>query len=110
MVLRAWLWKHVTTLVHRTEGSPGHTTLTLGCVFSLRSWLFSVCVYQGSVSWVWGHGKAGRLGSHRPVAESPGGHLAPISRGGRGLPGAGPVAGWGQRLGVGCVCGMTQDP
>lgn len=41
---------------------------------------------------MWGHGKAGCLGSHRPVAESPGGHLAPISRGGRGLCGA--ACGW----------------
>lgn len=49
---------------------------------------FSMCLL-GSMSWVWGPGKAGCLGSHRPVAESPGGHLAPISRGGRGLCGAG---------------------
>lgn len=54
-----------------------------------------------------GHGKAGRLGSHRPVAESPGGHLAPISLGRQGAPGAGPVAGWGQG-GWGRLCGMTQ--
>lgn len=53
---------------------------------------------------MWGHGKAGRLGSHRPVAESLGGHLAPISLGRQGALWGGPCGQLGGRdAGAGCV-------
>lgn len=100
-----WPGQGATVLSHRRRGSPGPAQLTAGLCGPLpqRPPVPPLLGDQRGV----GHGKAGRLGSHRPVAESPGGHLAPISLGRQGAPGAGPVAGWGQG-GGGRLCGMTQ--
>lgn len=44
------------------------------------------------------------------VAESPGGHLAPISPGRQGAPWGGPCGQLGAGMLGQAVCGMTQDP
>lgn len=111
-VPRAWVWQGAIMLAPRSEGSPGPTSRTRGPWPSPQAAEpFSMCVStEGSRSRVWGHGKAGRLGSHRPVAESPGGHLAPISLGRQGALRGGPCGQLGAGMLGQAVCGMTQDP
>lgn len=96
-----WLWKDAITPVH------GAGALTLGHALLRRTALFHVSAGEQELGV--GHGKAGGLGSHRPGAESPAAIWLPLA-GRQGALRGGPVAGWGQRRGAACVCGMTQDP
>lgn len=66
MVLQAQPRQDTTIPSQRHEESLGPILLTLGlCAPSTVARPFCMCVCWGSRSWVWGHGKAGRLGSHR---------------------------------------------